>query len=212
MITIDDLNRLLGRIRSKLALMVGRAVLAAINNSGKTQKIQVVGLYDETISGVERFQEYGLETYPYKDAEALMVFVNGNRDQGIAACVHDRRYRPKDLAEGEVVLYTKDDEGGEHRIHLKAGKKIEIIGADVSVTVTGNALIGKDSGHKAVCIEDLITQLNNVISSLNSHTHQAGLLIAPPGGGAVTGTSGAPVASINSLVKADLVTKEAKLT
>jgi len=205
MITLDDFNRLIARIRTKLALMVGRAVLAAVDNSGKTQKVQVVALYDETITGVERFQEYGLETRPKKDAEVLLVFIGGNREQGVAACVHDRRYRPKDLAEGEVALYTSEDGAGkEHRVHLKSGKGIDIVGADVQIKVTGNALIGAASGHKAACLETLVTAINNIITALNSHKHSA----VQAGGG----VSGPPVDSITSLTPADHLTEEVKLT
>lgn len=165
-------------------LLVGRAILAAVNNMGMTQKIQVVALADETITGVERFQEYGLETYPAKEAEVLLVFLGGNRDQGIAACVHDRRYRPTDLAEGEVVLYTREDGAAkEHRIHFKTGKKIDVVGAAVNV--------GASSGHKAVCLETLI-------EAFNLHTH--------PETGSTTSTPTTP------LVAADHVSKETKVT
>lgn len=184
MLTINDFNRLIGRIKSKLMLMVGRAVLAVVDNSGGTQKIQVVALYDETISGVERFQEYGMETRPKAGAEVLLAFINGNRDQGIAACVHDRRYRPKDLAEGEVVLYTLEDVGGkDHRIHFKVGKKIEAVGTDIKIGLT--------SGHKAAVLETLI-------AAFNSHTHST-----------PAGLSGTPT---TPLVKADHVSQETKLT
>lgn len=100
--------KLLAPIKNKIFLMIGRGVVKAINNSEGTQKIQIVGLKDETISDIERLQEYGFESYPKKDSEALVLFLNGNREQGIVIKVHDRENRPKDLQEGDSCMYIAD--------------------------------------------------------------------------------------------------------
>lgn len=196
MLTLADFNRLIKRLKGKVQLVIGRAVLAAIDNSEKTQKAQVVALYDETITGVERFQEYGFETYPKKDAEVLLNFINGNRDQGVAVCVHDRRYRPQDLSEGDTVMYTYEDKASStHRIHFKSGRIIQVIGAGIE--------IGAASGHKAVCIEDLVDSINTFISTFNAHTHTVA---------AAPGPTTPPVIPETPLVKVNLVTQETKLT
>ncbi len=174
--------------------MIGRAILAAVDNSEKTQKLQVVALYDETITGVERFQEYGLETRPKTDAEVLLAFINGNRDQGIALCVHDRRYRPQDLAEGEVALYTLEDlTTKDHRVHLKTGKAIDIFSTAIK--------LGATSGHKTLCLSDLVDAINTLITVYNTHTHNET--------GAVTLV---PNQLQTSLVKATYATSETEAT
>ena len=133
-----DFQRLIEPLKRRIFLLVGRAILTAIDNAGDTQKIQVTALDSETISDVERFQEYGLETYPFADAETVIAFLNGNRSNGIVLCIHDRQYRPKDLVEGEVVLYTDEDQSaGGHRIHLKRGQIIDEKGKDKTLTLTG---------------------------------------------------------------------------
>lgn len=129
-----DFQRLIEPLKRRIFLLVGRAILTAIDNAGDTQKIQVTALDSETISDVERFQEYGLETYPFADAESVIAFLNGNRSNGIVLCIHDRQYRPKDLVEGEVALYTDEDTGIAHRIHLKRGKKTDIIGDQIALS------------------------------------------------------------------------------
>jgi len=104
--TLFDFNKFLISIKSKIYLIIGRAILTAVKNSEKTQKIQVTLLKDETVTDIERFQEYGFEAYPLTgSAESVIAFINGNRDQGIALCVHDREYRPDDLSEGDVRHY-----------------------------------------------------------------------------------------------------------
>jgi phage baseplate assembly protein V len=121
-VNLNDLKRLLRPIQNKIFLLLGRAILAAVNNAEGTQKVQIVALEGETITDAERMQEYGLETYPLTDAEVTMIFLNGNRDHGLAICVHDRRYRPKDLTVGEVVLYTHEDKTTPFRFHLKSSR------------------------------------------------------------------------------------------
>jgi phage gp45-like len=75
-------------------------------------------LADETITDIERFQEFGFESYPVTGtAEALIAFLNGNRELGITICVHDRGKRPTDLLEGDSCMYDKDG----NRVWLNAG-------------------------------------------------------------------------------------------
>jgi phage baseplate assembly protein V len=105
MISVSDLSRFLDPLKRKIFLLVGRAIITAVNNSGKTQFVQVTALKDETISDIERMEEYGFATYPKTGAEALINFINGNRDHGLIVCIHDRNYRPTDLAEGDVRVY-----------------------------------------------------------------------------------------------------------
>lgn len=119
---LNDFKRLIQPLRNKIFLLLGRAILEAVKNTELTQKIQVTALSGEVITDMERFQEYGFETYPLEGAEVIAVFLNGNRDHGIAVCVHDRRYRPQDLVEGEVIVYTDEDKILPFRIQMKRGR------------------------------------------------------------------------------------------
>lgn len=127
MMGLNDIKRLLAPLQRKIFLMIGRAILTAVDNSTTTQLIQMTVLDGETLDDVERFQEYGLETYPFTGAEALAVFLNGKRVRGAVICIMDRQYRPDDLSEGEVAMYTDEDSSG-HRVWLKRGNIIELIG------------------------------------------------------------------------------------
>ncbi len=129
-------DRLLRPIKNKIFLMIGRAVLKAVKNTEGTQKMQALFLADELLQDIERFQEYGFEAYPHDGAEILANFVNGNRRQGVISCVHDRRHRPKDLVEGEVVIYTDEHiSAGGHRIHLKRGQIIDVTAKSIIETI-----------------------------------------------------------------------------
>ena len=134
-----DLHRFLAPMRRKVQLMIGRAVIAAVDDSAQVQSMQVSMLADETHDQLERFMEYGFTSVPYPGAEAVVALVGGVRIHGIIIGVDDRRYRLVGLAAGEVAIY--DDQG--QKIHLTRdgivlhsdkGVKIEAPGADVAIT------------------------------------------------------------------------------
>ena len=124
---ISGLNRLLGPIRRRLALMVGRGVVALVNDALRLQGVQVALLADETRDNVERFQQYGFTSHPHAGAEAVVLSLGGARNHLVAIAVDDRRYRIQALQAGEVALYTDEDaDAPGHRIVLKRGGVIEL--------------------------------------------------------------------------------------
>ena len=123
-------NKLIDPLRRRVRLMIGRAVLAAADDSKGIQLVQVKLLDGEVGDGVERMQNYGYTSVPKVGAEGVMVCVSGDRTHGIVVVMDDRRYRLKNLQPGEVALYT--DEGD--TIVMKRGRKIEVTaGAEVTV-------------------------------------------------------------------------------
>jgi phage gp45-like len=127
---IDLINRMTEDLRGKVRLMVGRAVIAVINDSGPIQTAQAQLLADEVQDDAERIQEYGFTSVPLSGAEAVVAFVGGNRDHGLIIAVDDRRYRLKGLPGGEVAIY--DDQG--QKVHLtRDGIVIDGAGKDVTI-------------------------------------------------------------------------------
>lgn len=112
-----SLDRILGPLRRRIGLLVGRAVLESVDDAKLAQVLQVAILAGET-RRLERFQEYGFTSHPFAGAEAVVVSPNADRAQGIIVAVEDRRYRLKALPEGEVALY--DDLG--NVVHLQRGE------------------------------------------------------------------------------------------
>lgn len=149
---------LVNSIRKKIFLLIGRAILTAVNNSGKTMTVQVTGLKDETITGIERFQEYGFESYPkVGSAECVIGFINGNREHGIVLCIHDREYRPTDLVEGEARMYHND---GNTRVSVKAGLVEMTAGGTLEKSALGETL-----KTKLEALIDAITDLTVTCAS-----------------------------------------------
>lgn len=139
-----ETRRLLHSITNKIFLLLGRGIVKAMTSNTGTQGVQVVALSGETISDIERAEEYGFTAVPEVDSEATIGFLNGNRDQGIVLCIGDRRYRPTGLASGEVMVYDKNGSS----VHLKADGSIVVTAAkDMTVTAAGAALYKSATGN-----------------------------------------------------------------
>lgn len=108
------MHRMLAPMLGRIQLMIGRAVIAAVDDAAQAQALQVELLEGEAHDGVERFAGYGFTSHPHAGAEALVAFVGGLRSHGVIVAVEDRRYRLKGLAAGEVAIF--DDQGA--KVHL----------------------------------------------------------------------------------------------
>ena len=124
-------RRLAEGLRARVQLMIGRAVVRAIDDGRRLQEVQLALLPGELRDQVERFQEYGFTSVPHPGAEAVVVFIGGNRDHGLVAACDDRRHRPRGLKIGEVMIYAsfgqfmKMDEAGRLVISAPKGIRIE---------------------------------------------------------------------------------------
>ena len=123
--TFQSLSR---ELRRRVYLMIGRAVLTAVNDATPLQTVQVEALPGEIIDGAERFQIYGFSSHPRKGADALVLAVGGVRQHPVVL-IDDRRHRMK-LAESEVALYRGDPN---QYIKLKADGSIEIKGTRIDL-------------------------------------------------------------------------------
>lgn len=138
-------ERALRPLQNRLQMMIGRAVIAAVNDDTALQSLQIELLDDETQDGVEHFQPYGLAYHPHPGAEAIALGVGGLRSHAVVLTVADRRFRMKAMQTGEVALY--DDLG--QSIHLtRDGIVITsplnlsfAIGGDFSVEAGGSVSI-----------------------------------------------------------------------
>lgn len=126
-----DIVRLLAPVWRRLRLIVSRGVVRLSDDGRKLQVVQLDLLAGET-AAMERFQQYGFTCRPLDGAEAIALAVGGSRGHLVAIAVDDRRYRMKNLKNGEVALYT--DEGD--YIHMKRGRIVKVnVGQDLEVVV-----------------------------------------------------------------------------
>lgn len=98
-----------------------RGVIDRANSSSGIQTVSLGGLADEQLRDNEQFQEYGFTSNPLPGTMAVILPLNGKTSHGIIIATEHGTYRLKELAPGEVALYT--DEGS--KIVLKRGRVIQ---------------------------------------------------------------------------------------
>lgn len=161
-------ERLLAPLKRRVMLMVARAVVGLVNDAPAMQELQISLFAGETRGAVERFQNYGFTSAPHPGAEAAVVFVGGNRDHGLIVAVDDRRYRITGLQNGEVAVYTDEDQGADGcRVVLRRGNVIEIQAK--TINIRGEELVhisGKEVEIHAD--ERLETDVNGYGEAVNS--------------------------------------------
>lgn len=171
---LASLQKVLRPLQVRVANMVARAVVNLVDDSTTLQALQLGVLTEETREGVERVQNYGFTSVPLAGAEAVVLFVGGRREHGLAVAVDDRRHRLTGLAAGEVAVYSESGAS----VVLKANGDVEVTPASGVVKVVGDV------------VADGI--------SLKTHTHPGSSLTTTATVGATTtpgviaGNTGAP--------------------
>lgn len=127
---MSALERLLRPIRQRISNIVVRGVVTMVNESGAFEQLQVRIRDGELMDDVEHWLPFGFASRVVPGAIPLLLAIGGHRAHTVAVCVDDPRYRPRDLQEGESVLYNRwGDE-----VRLKDGRIIAIkAGAAVEV-------------------------------------------------------------------------------
>lgn len=151
--TANALERLLRRVQ----LLVGRGRIKTGSDTGPVQ-VQQVQVNDREIhDNMPRIGEYGFASMPLPGCQALVIFVAGERTNGVIVGTNDEAKRLKGLRPGEAAIY--DDQGQsvwikrEGIVIESAGKPITINGDVIlngSLTASGDVTAEGTSLHTHV--------------------------------------------------------------
>jgi len=146
----------LAPIRRRLMLLVGRAVIAAVQSSGGRVTLDLTPMLSaEEGKAVELAEPWGFTSIPLPGAEVVTLAVMGERSNMVAISLGDRRHRPKDGVAGETIVF--DDQ--EQRIAIKRDH-IEIISPKKVVVTTPELQITADkatiNGEAIATVTDLV--------------------------------------------------------
>lgn len=147
---LADVLKLLAPLQRRVMLLVGRAVIRAIDDGTALQTLQAELLRGEVRGRLERFGSLGLTAVPLPGAEGVVLFLGGNRDHGVVVSVEDRRSRPKGLGAGETAVYHAGGNGttitllndGSIELRPSSGltRLVGDLAVDGSVAATGEVL------------------------------------------------------------------------
>lgn len=176
------INRMLAPLARRLRLMIGRAIVTAIDDAGKIQAAQVKLLDGEVRDGVEVLLQYGIASLPPGNPEGLYFSVGGDRGHGVMICIADRQYRLRNLRAGESALY--DDLG--QAVHLTRDGMV-VRGAGLPVTITDTPLVRMECNLEVVGeVRDRCDAGGKTMAAMreiyNGHDHvETDSVTAPPG-------------------------------
>ena len=95
----------LSRIWRRVQLFVGRGRVTTSNDDQTVQKLQVRLGALETRDGTPRLAEFGFTSRPPIGSDVIVVFVSGDRSNGVAIATGHQQSRPTGLQEGEAMVY-----------------------------------------------------------------------------------------------------------
>lgn len=137
---LKDLARVVSPIWRRVLLTIGRGLVRAADDSPGVQELQLSLMRGEERSRIERFGSLGVTSVPMAGAEAVVVFVGGNRDHGVVVAVEDRSYRPKGLKGGETAVY----DATKSQVYLRADGRIVLQPSSGAVEVHGDLEVSGD--------------------------------------------------------------------
>lgn len=117
----------------RMLMVVGRGRITTGSDTGMVQMQQVQIGATETRDNTPRVAEYGFTSMPLPGCHAVVIFVGGDRSNGVIVATNDQAHRMKNLKPGEVAIY--DDQG--QSVYLtRTGIVINGGGLPISVTNT----------------------------------------------------------------------------
>ena len=173
-------------MRRRIGLLLSRGLGWMSDSSTPLQTLQIELLKGEVLDGIEHLEPYGFTARPLAGYHPLAASLGGNRDHTVVLVTTDRRYRKKDLATGEVALYT--DEGD--YILLKRGRIVEVVaGAKMKVTAPDVEVIASTKVMLTTPLVECSTDLkvNGTATVIGAIIGQGGLAVSGGGGATVAG-------------------------
>lgn len=166
------MNKLLAPVTRKIQSMIGRAVVTYVSEDLQRQNLQLKMQTGESADNIERFQNYGMSSYPPLGSEAIVAALNGNLAKLVAIAVEAKQYRPQgDL--GDVFLYHLEG----HNIRLTKDGKLLITATDVIYNATNSfTIISPNTTVQGPLhvTENITTDADMIASNISylGHKHQ----------------------------------------
>ena len=148
------------RLYHRIMLVIGRGRITTLNDAGAVQLMQVKLGALETTDNLPRLAEYGFNSNPPVGSDAVLLFVGGNRTNGVVIATGNQQFRMKSLAPGEVSL---SDNLGQTVYLSQAG--IVVKGAGLPMKLTNTPSITLDT--PSVVMTGNVTVQGNLTEQAN---------------------------------------------
>jgi phage baseplate assembly protein V len=154
------------RIWRRLLLALGRGRITFIDDAGPVQKLQVKLGAEEVKDNTPRLSEYGFQSVPPAGSDAVVIFIAGERTNGVVVATGNQTYRMRGLASGEVAI---SDDKGQHVYLSAAGIRVDGGGKPIEITNTPSVLVDTAAMHVtgSLQVDGDITSSSNVTAAGN---------------------------------------------
>ncbi len=119
-------DRELAPVRRRLLAMANRAQVTGVVENLQRQNLQLQVQNEESGDDIERFQNYGMTSYPPVGSEAVVVALRGCLAERVAVAVEKKDLRPKG-EQNDVIVYHAEG----HQIRLTSSGQIIVTATDV---------------------------------------------------------------------------------
>ncbi|VTU28444.1 phage baseplate assembly protein V [Variovorax sp. PBL-E5] len=175
----------------RMLLVVGRGRITTGDDSGMVQRQQVLLSAAEIRDDTIRVAEYGFTSMPLPGCHGVVVFIGGDRSNGVIIATNDQNHRLKNLKPGEVAIY--DDQG--QSVWLKR-TGIEVNGAGLPILVHNTPTITLKADTSITLDAPLVHSTgNHTVDALFTTLNFA--MVA--GGAAKWGSGGGGTMSFNNM-------------
>lgn len=149
---METLGSIASRLARRVLLAIGRGRVAASDDSGVVQLLQVQFNPLETIDNMPRIAEFGFTSRPPDGSDALALFIGGDRSNGIIAGTNHQSSRPTGLAKGETKLYSLI---GQYVYLSASGIVVEAKSLPITINNASSVTINAQTTVKVVAPTDI---------------------------------------------------------
>lgn len=168
-------NQMLGaieRMYRRILLTVGRGKVGPVVDSGTVQTMQVTLGPLEVRDDTPRLAEFGFTSNPPNGSDAALLFVGGDRSNGVVLGTNHQPSRPKGLQPGETMLYSQD---GKY-VYMTASGGISVFANGQPVNVSGATIVTITASEEVIADTPILKCTGDIIDNYQTNTKTMALM------------------------------------
>lgn len=157
----------LQRLYQRIVLSIGRGRITTVNDAGPVQLVQATLNDREVRDTTPRVAEFGFASNPPAGADVILLFVGGERSNGVVIASNHQQSRPKNLQPGESMVF---DLWGKS-IYFTAAGGIVIDAKGTDVTVNNATTVTINAATEVQMNTPILRVTGDVLDNCNTNPH-----------------------------------------
>ena len=141
---MSELHGAIERMYRRILLVIGRGRIKTGSDDGPVQMHQIRLSRFETFDDIPRLSEYGFNSMPPPESDAVLVFAGGNRRDGVIVATGNQQFRMRSMKPGEVSI---SDNLGQSIYLTQQGIVIDGAGLPILVQNTPSVTLDTPTVH-----------------------------------------------------------------